>query len=89
MSELTVLDKHLNAHGPYVSGEEISAVDLSLAPKLYHLDVALGHFKKWNVPRNLTHVKKYMKLLFSRESFVKTAAKKKYLIAAWAPKVNP
>ncbi|XP_026426594.1 glutathione S-transferase DHAR2-like isoform X1 [Papaver somniferum] len=89
MSELTLLDKHLNAHGPYVSGEEISAVDLSLAPKLYHLDVALGHFKKWNVPRNLTHVKKYMKLLFSRESFVKTAAKKKYLIAAWAPKVNP
>ncbi|KAI3991537.1 hypothetical protein MKX01_017156 [Papaver californicum] len=90
ISELSALDDHLKAHGPYVNGENISAVDLGLAPKLYHLEVALGHFKSWSVPENLTHVKSYMKLLFSRESFVKTQpADKKHLIAGWAPKVNP
>ncbi|RZC82098.1 hypothetical protein C5167_044880 [Papaver somniferum] len=90
VAELSALDDHLKAHGPYVNGEKISAVDLGLAPKLYHLEVALGHFKSWSVPENLTHVKNYMKLLFSRESFVKTQpADKKYLIAGWAPKVNP
>ncbi|KAI3947402.1 hypothetical protein MKW92_049147 [Papaver armeniacum] len=90
ITELSALEEHLKAHGPYVSGEKISAVDLGLAPKLYHLEVALGHFKSWSVPENLTHVKNYMKLLFTRESFVKTQpADKKYLIAGWAPKVNP
>ncbi|KAI3845420.1 hypothetical protein MKW98_029071 [Papaver atlanticum] len=90
ITELSALEEHLKAHGPYVNGEKISAVDLGLAPKLYHLEVALGHFKSWSVPENLTHVKNYMKLLFSRESFVKTQpADKKYLIAGWAPKVNP
>ncbi|RZC76137.1 hypothetical protein C5167_000275 [Papaver somniferum] len=90
ITELSALEEHLKAHGPYANGEKISAVDLGLAPKLYHLEVALGHFKSWSVPENLTHVKNYMKLLFSRESFLKTQpADKKYLIAGWAPKVNP
>ncbi|KAI7753598.1 hypothetical protein M8C21_021432, partial [Ambrosia artemisiifolia] len=75
--------------GPYVNGEKISAVDLSLAPKLYHLKVALGYFKKWSVPESLTHVHNYMELLFARESFQKTKTPKdEYLIAGWEPKVN-
>lgn len=48
--------------GPYVNGANICSVDLSLAPKLYHLEVALGHFKKWSVPESLSHVRKYMKV---------------------------
>nr|AZL41271.1 dehydroascorbate reductase 2 [Datisca glomerata] len=89
LDELKALDEHLTAHGPYIAGEKISAVDLSLAPKLYHLDVALGHFKKWTVPETLTHVLKYKQLLFSRESFKKTKAAEEYVIAGWLPKVNP
>ncbi|XP_052187497.1 glutathione S-transferase DHAR2-like [Diospyros lotus] len=88
LDELKALDEHLKAHGPYVNGGNISAVDLSLAPKLYHLDVALGHFKGWKVPESLSHVNNYMKLLFSRESFEKTKAAKEYVIAGWEPKVN-
>ncbi|KAL7147987.1 hypothetical protein ABFS83_06G148500 [Erythranthe nasuta] len=88
IDELKALDEHLSTKGPYVNGENICAVDLSLAPKLYHLDVALGHFKKWSVPESLTHVHNYMKLLFSRESFQKTKAAKEFVIAGWAPKVN-
>lgn len=48
--------------GPYIAGEKITAVDLSLGPKFYHLEIALGHFKKWSVPENLTHVHSYMKV---------------------------
>ncbi|XP_026418826.1 glutathione S-transferase DHAR2-like [Papaver somniferum] len=88
--ELFALDKHLKTHGPFVNGEKVSAVDLSLAPKLYHLEVALEHFKSWSVPENLAHVRNYTKLLFSRESFIKTVTSdKKYVIAGWGPKVNP
>ncbi|KAJ7975874.1 Glutathione S-transferase [Quillaja saponaria] len=89
LNELKALDEHLKEHGPYVAGEKISAVDLSLAPKLYHLVVALGHFKKWTIPEDLSHVNNYTKLLFSRESFQKTKPPKdEYLIAGWAPKVD-
>ncbi|MCL7047239.1 hypothetical protein MKW94_004873, partial [Papaver nudicaule] len=61
ISELSALDEHLIAHGPFVNGDKVSAVDLSLAPKLYHLEVALEHFKNWSVPANLAHVRDYMK----------------------------
>ncbi|XP_015877026.1 glutathione S-transferase DHAR1, mitochondrial isoform X1 [Ziziphus jujuba] len=89
LAELKALDEHLKAHGPYVAGEKVTAVDLALAPKLYHLDVALGHFKKWTVPADLTHLHKYKESLFSLESFQKTKAEEKYVIAGWEPKVNP
>lgn len=48
--------------GPYINGENICAVDLSLAPKLYHLQVALGHYKNWTIPESLSHVHNYMKV---------------------------
>eukprot|EP00258_Populus_trichocarpa_P006928 XP_002311137.1 glutathione S-transferase DHAR2 isoform X1 [Populus trichocarpa] len=88
LEELKALDGHLKVHGPFIAGEKITAVDLSLAPKLYHLEVALGHFKNWTIPDNLTHVLNYIKLLFSRESFKKTRAAEEHVIAGWEPKVN-
>ncbi|CAJ1977724.1 unnamed protein product [Sphenostylis stenocarpa] len=89
LAELTALDEHLKGHGPFVAGEKVTAVDLSLAPKLYHLVVVLGHFKKWSIPESLAHVHNYTQLLFSRESFEKTKpAKEEFVIAGWAPKVN-
>lgn len=47
-----------------MNGEKITAVDLSLAPKLYHLEVTLAHFKKWTVPESLTHVHNYTKVCY-------------------------
>ncbi|GAV77064.1 GST_C_2 domain-containing protein/GST_N_3 domain-containing protein [Cephalotus follicularis] len=88
LDELKALDEHLKTHSPFIAGEKITAVDLSLAPKLYHLETALGHFKKWTIPDSLAHVHNYMKTLFSRESFVKTNVDKQYVIAGWEPKVN-
>ncbi|TXG54381.1 hypothetical protein EZV62_019637 [Acer yangbiense] len=48
--------------GPFIAGEKITDVDLSLAPNLYHLKIALGHFKKWSLPKSLTHVHNYIKV---------------------------
>ncbi|XP_044512424.1 glutathione S-transferase DHAR1, mitochondrial-like [Mangifera indica] len=89
LEELKALDEHLKKHGgPFIAGEKITAVDLSLAPKLYHLEVALGHFKKWSVPESFPHVHSYMKTLGSLESFQKTKTVPEYVIAGWSPKVN-
>ncbi|KFK44110.1 hypothetical protein AALP_AA1G217000 [Arabis alpina] len=90
LHELVALESHLKSHhGPFIAGERVTAVDLSLAPKLYHLKVALGHFKSWSVPRSLPHVRDYMKALFSLDSFKKTKTEEKYVISGWAPKINP
>ncbi|GAB2229480.1 hypothetical protein Droror1_Dr00023623 [Drosera rotundifolia] len=89
IEQLKALDDHLKVHGPYIAGEKVTAVDLSLAPKLLHLEIALGHFKGWSVPEEFTHVHNYTKLLFSKDSFVKTKAAKEHVVAGWAPKVNP
>ncbi|XP_047337280.1 glutathione S-transferase DHAR2-like [Impatiens glandulifera] len=88
LNELKALNEHLKEHGPYINGENISGLDLSLAPKLYHLVVALGHFKSWTIPKDLVYVNDYAKLVFSRESFVKTKADEKYVIAGWEAKVK-
>lgn len=89
LEELKALNEHLKAHGPYVAGEKVTAVDLSLAPKLYHVDVALGHFKKWSIPKDLPSLIAYKELLYTRESFVKTKTAPEYVIAGWGTKVNP
>ncbi|KAK6234126.1 hypothetical protein QUC31_006532 [Theobroma cacao] len=88
LNELKALDEHLKGQGPFIAGEKITAIDLSLGPKLYHLEIALGHFKKWTIPESLTCVHGYLKLIFSQESFVKTSVAKEFVITGWAPKVN-
>ncbi|CAL0300472.1 unnamed protein product [Lupinus luteus] len=87
--ELKALDEHLKAHGPYVAGEKVTAADLGLAPKLFHLSITLDHFKNWTIPESFENVHNYIKLLFARESFEKTKPAKEHVIAGWAPKVNP
>ena len=45
VQELKILNSHLESHGPYLKGKDISAGDLALAPKLHHMQVALKAFK--------------------------------------------
>ncbi|KXG19660.1 glutathione S-transferase DHAR3, chloroplastic-like isoform X1 [Sorghum bicolor] len=87
LNELTSFDSHLKDNGPFINGGTISAADLSLGPKLYHMEIALGHYKNWSVPDSLSHVKTYMKSIFSTDSFVKTQALPEDVIAGWRPKV--
>ncbi|XVE72217.1 hypothetical protein DITRI_Ditri11bG0021800 [Diplodiscus trichospermus] len=87
LNELRSFNDYIKENGPFINGEKISAADLSLIPKLYHLEIALGHYKKWSVPDTLPYVKSYMKTIFSMESFMKTRASPDDVIAGWRPKV--
>lgn len=87
LNELSALDTYIKDNGPFINGKEVSAADLSLGPKLYHLEIALGHYKKWSIPDSLPHVKSYMKAIFSRDSFIKTRALQEDVIEGWRPKV--
>ncbi|KAA0032806.1 glutathione S-transferase DHAR3 [Cucumis melo var. makuwa] len=66
LSELSSFNDHIKENGPFINGKEISAADLSLGPKLYHLEIALGHYKNWSVPDSLPYVKSYMKCCHGR-----------------------
>ncbi|KAI3430050.1 uncharacterized protein J3R85_008330 [Psidium guajava] len=87
LNELSSLNDYIKENGPFINGSEISAADLSLGPKLYHMEIALGHYKNWSVPDSLPYVKSYMQSVFSRDSFVKTRALKEDVVAGWRPKV--
>ncbi|XP_048430395.1 probable glutathione S-transferase DHAR2, chloroplastic isoform X2 [Pyrus x bretschneideri] len=87
LNELSSFNDYLKENGPFINGKEVSAADLSLGPKLYHLEIALGYFKDWSIPDSLPYVKSYMKSIFSLDSFVKTSALKEDVIAGWRPKV--
>ncbi|KAL2642409.1 hypothetical protein R1flu_009996 [Riccia fluitans] len=88
LDELSALDEHLKTSGKYMNGEKVTSVDLALAPKLYHLKIALGHYKKWAMPDTLQNVQRYMEDIFSRESFQKTKAVEEYVVKGWEAKVN-
>ncbi|XP_050229940.1 glutathione S-transferase DHAR3, chloroplastic [Mercurialis annua] len=87
LSELDAFNDYIKENGPLINGEKVSAADLALGPKLYHLEIALGYFKKWSVPESLPYVKSYMKAIFSLESFVNTRGLPEDVIAGWRPKV--
>ncbi|CAK7344051.1 unnamed protein product [Dovyalis caffra] len=61
LSELSAFNDHIKENGPFINGEKVSAADLALGPKLYHLEIALEHYKSWLVPESLPYVKSYMK----------------------------
>ncbi|PSS26787.1 Glutathione S-transferase [Actinidia chinensis var. chinensis] len=87
LNELGDFNAYLKENGPFVNGKEVSAADLSLGPKLYHLEIALGHYKNWLVPDSFPYLKSYMKTIFSMDSFVKTRALPEDVIEGWRPKV--
>ncbi|GAV76714.1 GST_N_3 domain-containing protein [Cephalotus follicularis] len=88
LNELSSFNEYIKINGPFINGEKISAADLSLAPKLHHLEIALGHYKNWSVPDSLAYLKSYMKNIFSLDSFIKTRALQEDVIEGWRPKVS-
>ncbi|KAL4577919.1 hypothetical protein LXL04_014034 [Taraxacum kok-saghyz] len=87
LNELSTFNDYLKENGPFINGKDISGADLSLGPKLYHMEIALGYYKKWSVPDSLPHLKTYMKTVFSLESFTKTMPLTEDVIEGWRPKV--
>ncbi|PWA75122.1 dehydroascorbate reductase 2 [Artemisia annua] len=87
--ELMELEHHLSEYGgPYVNGKDITAVDLSLAPKLYHLVEACKENNEWNIPKKFTKVLNYNKLLFNRTSFKKTKPSPESVNEGWRQRLR-
>ena len=38
--------------GPFLGGNTFDATDALILPRLYHMRVALGHFKQWTIPED-------------------------------------
>lgn len=45
VAELEGLSTHLQANGPFLKGSQVSAGDLALGPKLYHVFTAAKTYK--------------------------------------------
>ncbi|GLC33553.1 Glutathione S-transferase dhar1 [Pleodorina starrii] len=66
VSELKAVNDYLEAHkeqGPLFGGQQINATDAAVAPKLYHIIVALKHFKNWDMPPEFAAINKYMEAI--------------------------
>eukprot|EP00887_Chlorella_sp_A99_P000793 scaffold5.g793.t1 len=70
---LSALNDFLAANGkPYTGGASVTATDCALVPKLYHMEVALGHFKGWQLPEGLGAVRRYIDAFEQRPSWQHT-----------------
>jgi glutathione S-transferase len=74
------LETHLTREGrsgPFVvgTGEQLSLLDCSLTPKLYHMKCGLEEFKNNSIEigSKFPAVQAYMDVMFARDSFVKSS----------------
>lgn len=80
---LDTLEAHLAAEGPFVGGEAVSTTDCSLMPKLYHMQVALKHFKDWELPERYSAIRQYIQAFEARPSWQHTYYAPDVVIAGW------
>ena len=57
-----------------------------LAPRLFHMQVALSAFKKWTLPEKYPYLIKYMKQLNGSDVFRRTSYAEQIIIDGWSPK---
>lgn len=89
VKELEALDAHLAAGpGPFLQGADISAADLALGPKLYHLQIALKEYKNWELPAKLVAIRRYYGHITSRPSWTATHYSADLVKAGWKSKVE-
>jgi glutathione S-transferase len=88
--KLEALETHLASDGrtgPFLigSGEQISLMDCSLAPKLYHMQTGLGGFKSMSIDlkQQYPKVAAYMDAVFARPSFETTKYPTETVLWGW------
>jgi len=83
-NELKAMETYLEASGgPFFGGACFSTADVALLPRLYRMQVALGHFKQWQIPDSCPKVKEYLELAYQRPSFQRTACSEAEVIHSW------
>jgi glutathione S-transferase len=75
-ASLSALDSHLASTGTsYLTSDELSTLDLSLAPQLHHMAVALDAYKPTSYPASsafeeFKEVKKYVDVITKERAFL-------------------
>jgi len=83
-NELKSMNDYLEASGgPFFGGTSFSSADVALLPRLYRMQVALRHFKQWQIPESCPKVQAYLELAYQRPSFQKTACSEEEVIHSW------
>lgn len=89
-SKLNSLESHLNKDGrtgPFMvgNGEQLTLVDASLAPKLYHMQSGIEGFKNnaIDIGTQFPAVKSYMDTMFERPSFKASIYPKETVLWGW------
>ncbi len=81
MAALEGVEKHLKeAGGKFLLGDEVSAVDCNLAPKLWHIAVAGKYYKDVEVPEA---VQEYIHNMEGTEEWKLTTCPDELLISGW------
>lgn len=82
--QLQELEDYLSkSGGPYIGGQSPCATDASLMPKLYHMVIALKHFRGWELPAAFDEIHKYMNTFMERDSWKNTHYAPELVIKGW------
>ena len=85
MEELRKLDNHF-ANNRYLAGDVLSLADYSLAPKLYHLDIAIDHFyptTRKTIKYEFKNLENYMTQMFEDSAFDATKYPHDVVVWGW------
>ncbi|PSC75758.1 putative beta-D-xylosidase 7 [Micractinium conductrix] len=77
------LNDFLAAGGAYIGGERPCATDCAVMPRLYHMEVACKYFRGWEMPAELTALRKYMDAFMARDSWRNTRYSEDLVIKGW------
>ncbi|KAI0986231.1 hypothetical protein GJ496_006707 [Pomphorhynchus laevis] len=84
ISELTKLDKYLRNNGSkFLVGDELSAMDCSLLPKLHHIRIVGFTVKSFVIPRKLSALWNYLHSAYEQHCFKVTCPSDQEIIAHW------
>lgn len=69
--------------GPYLLGEDVSALDCNLAPKLHHTMVAATHYKDFKMPPECINVIAYMNRIRATEEWKRSCCPDDGILWGW------
>ncbi|KXZ54613.1 hypothetical protein GPECTOR_4g678 [Gonium pectorale] len=85
-AELKAVNDYLEGHkdkGPLFGGQRLNATDAAVAPKLYHIVTALGHYKGWKLPAELPAVARYLDAVKALPEWKATYYSEELLLKGW------
>lgn len=83
--ELRALDAYLAqpGKGPLLGGTTLCQADAAIAPRLYHIKVALAHFKHFAIPADLKALSRYLDAVTALPEWKATDYGEDAIIAGW------